>query len=157
MSPLAAPSHRSVAVAMDTFVSVEVLAAEPEATVGAAMQRALSWFAAVERACSRFDPSSELRRLLAVVGQPVAASPMLFEAVRFATALARLTGGAFDPTVGQALEAKGFDRDYRTGQLTRSAIPTGEPASYRDLRLDPARRTITLCRPLVLDLGAVAK
>jgi thiamine biosynthesis lipoprotein len=31
------------------------------------------------------------------------------------------------------------------------------PVSYRDVRLDPERRTITLLRPLILDLGAVAK
>jgi thiamine biosynthesis lipoprotein len=36
-------------------------------------------------------------------------------------------------------------------------VPSGGHATFRDVRLDAARRTITLLRPLVLDLGAVAK
>ena len=73
--PTATPAHRAAAVSMDTLVSIEVLSAEPEERVRAAMQRALDWFRVVERACSRFDPQSELRRLLASVGTPVPARP----------------------------------------------------------------------------------
>jgi thiamine biosynthesis lipoprotein len=142
---------------MDTLVSIEVVSAEADATVATNTQRALTWFAVVEQACSRFDAASEVRRLLGPVGKPVPVSPVLFEAVRFATALAKLTDGAFDPTIGQRLEAKGFDRHYATGERVRSPVPPGRRVSYRDVRLDPARRTITLRRPLVLDLGAVAK
>lgn len=40
----------------------------------------------------------------------------------------------------------------------KSALePVGPAASYRDVRLDAGRKTITLVRPLILDLGAVAK
>ncbi|MCC6178559.1 MAG: FAD:protein FMN transferase [Chloroflexi bacterium] len=148
----------TIGVAMDTVVSIDVLDDAPEAAVQAAMRRALDWFELVERGCSRFDPTSEIRRLTARVGEPVVVSPMLFEAVRFAVALARLTDGAFDPTIGGALEAAGFDRHYVTGERIPAA-PGGQPGhvSYRDIRLDATRRTIVLRRPLVLDLGAVAK
>jgi thiamine biosynthesis lipoprotein len=122
-----------------------------------AMQRALDWFGVVEQICSRFDPNSELRHLCEQSGAPVAVSTVLFEAVRFALALARETRGVFDPTIGQILEAKGFDREYRTGQRTPSRLPAARPATYRDVQLDPAHRTIQLRRPLLLDLGAVAK
>jgi thiamine biosynthesis lipoprotein len=142
---------------MDTLVSIEVVTAKPETTVRATMQRALNWFGVVERTCSRFDPGSEIRRLLGRAGAPVAASAVLFEAVRFALALARETAGAFDPTVGQLLESKGFDRNYLTGEQVRSLIPADGRVSYRDVLVDPARQTIELRRPLVLDLGAVAK
>jgi hypothetical protein len=40
-------------IAMDTVVSIQVLAGESE--VRPASQRALEWFTTVERACSRFD------------------------------------------------------------------------------------------------------
>jgi thiamine biosynthesis lipoprotein len=39
----------------------------------------------------------------------------------------------------------------------RSATESDGDVSYRDVRLDVERNTITLLRPLVLDLGAVAK
>jgi thiamine biosynthesis lipoprotein len=57
---------------------------------------------------------------------------MLFEAVHFAVAVAGETGGAFDPTVHS-------------------------DATFRDVVMDAAARTIALRRPLLLDLGAVAK
>src|SRR5207302_6629923 len=142
---------------MDTLVSLEVLTSEPEVDVRAALERALAWFRVVERTCSRFDPASELRRLLAAVGTPVEASPLLFEATRFALALAELTDGAFDPTVGHLMERKGFDRNYVSGERVASASAPAEKVSYRDVRLDPLQHTIELRRPLVMDLGAVAK
>ena len=154
---VAARAHRASSVAMDTLVSVEVLSAAPVERVAAAVQRALGWFAVVERACSRFDPASEVRGLFGQVGRPVAVSPLLFEAAQFALALARRTHGAFDPAIGHVLEAKGFDRHYLTGERVHSAVGAGERPSFRDVLLDPERRTLTLRRPLVLDLGAVAK
>ena len=148
-------SVQASTIAMDTVISIQVVNEAEESVVRPALQRALDWFATVERACSRFDPNSELRQLLARPGEPVQVGPVLFEAVRFALALARLTGGAFDPTVGRLLERHGFNRHYLTGQTIMSdAADPG--ARYQDVRLG-AGRTITLRRPLVLDLGAVAK
>jgi len=72
-------------------------------------------------------------------------------------AVASETDGAFDPTVGFAMETRGFNREYRTGRTVKTAIEATGSASYRDVLLDPERRTITLLRPLILDLGAVAK
>jgi thiamine biosynthesis lipoprotein len=71
--------------------------------------------------------------------------------------LAEESGGAFDPTVGHRMAARGFNREHRTGQVVRSAIAPDDDVSYRDVHLDPDRKTITLLRPLTLDLGAVAK
>jgi thiamine biosynthesis lipoprotein len=71
--------------------------------------------------------------------------------------LAEETRGAFDPTVGHQLEDRGFNREHRTGEIIRTAIPSEADVSYRDVHLDPGRRTITLQRPLILDLGAVVK
>ena len=44
---------------------------------------------------------------------------------------------------------------YSTGPSATTGQDTD--ASFRDVALDPARRTITLRRPVTLDLGAVAK
>jgi thiamine biosynthesis lipoprotein len=55
------------------------------------------------------------------------------------------------------MEAAGFNREHRTGRIVRTPLDPGGAVSYRDVRLDPDRKTITLLRPLILDLGAVAK
>jgi FAD:protein FMN transferase len=122
-----------------------------------AVERAVEWFRRVENCCTRFDARSEARQLSSRIGASVAVSPMLYEVVQFALAVAEESGGAFDPTVGLRMESRGFDREYRTGAVVRSEIGTDASASYRDVRLDPVEKTITLLRPLVLDLGAVAK
>jgi thiamine biosynthesis lipoprotein len=141
---------------MDTVVSIDVVGHPSPSVEREAIERAFGWFSAVESACSRFDPTSELMRLCATVGTPVRVSPILFEAVRIAMAVARLSGGAFDPTVGGLMEARGFNRNYRTGRRVASEVPAPRP-TYRDIQLDETERTITLHRPLVIDLGAVAK
>jgi thiamine biosynthesis lipoprotein len=122
-----------------------------------AVDRALDWFCKIEECCTRFEAGSEVMRLATQVGVRVPVSTILFEAVQFALAVAEESEGAFDPTVGYAMESLGFNREYRTGQTIRTALDSNFPVSYRDVRLDAERQTITLLRPLILDLGAVAK
>ena len=152
-------ANRSVTsrVFMDTLVTIDVANPRSEIECAEAVEIAFGWFAHVEKLCSRFDRDSELSRLsAATAGVPVAVSPLLFEAIDFAVEVARATDGAFDPTVGHAMENSGFNRNYLTGEQTASRVEAGS-ASRRDIALDPAERTVTLARPLVLDLGAVAK
>ncbi len=151
--------YTATTVAMDTVVTLVVETAAPARTAQAALQRAEQWFALVEQACSRFDPDSELMRLCARPGETVAVSPLLFEAVAFACAVARQTRGAFDPTIGHQQQVRGFDRNYRSGVRLAAAADGGDRdrPDYRDVEVDSARRTLRLRRPLLLDLGAVAK
>ena len=146
---------------MGTVVTIQVVGHDSDARERAereqAVARALDWFRRIEDCCTRFDERSEARRLGARAGESVPVSDMLFEAVRFALAVAEESGGAFDPTVGHRMEARGFDREHRTGQVVRTAPAPERTVSYRDVKIDPARKAITLLRPLVLDLGAVAK
>lgn len=139
------------------FQIVQPKAQPHDAERDAAVARAADWFQQVELACNRFDDTSELRQLCAQPGVAVAVSEILFEAVQFAVAVAEASDGAFDPTVGARMEARGFDRNYRTGISTRQESPHDESASYQDVELNIAAQTITLHRPLLLDLGAVAK
>jgi thiamine biosynthesis lipoprotein len=145
--------------AMGTVVSIQVVGrgrgAETERS--AALARAAGWFQEIERRCSRFDPASEIMRLAACAGEPVPVSPIVFEAVRFALAVAEASGGAFDPTVGFSMEQRGFNRNDRTGAIVRTPLDEVGPVSYRDVDVDPERRTIALARPVILDLGAVVK
>ena len=151
---------RSVTL-MGTVVTIQVVGhgADPRQKIHReeTVESAFKWFHRVEQCCTRFEPQSELMQLVTQVGVPVPASAILYEAVQFALAVAQDSGGAFDPTVGHAMESRGFNREYRSGQTIRTAIASGEAVSYRDVRLNPDRKTITLLRPLILDLGAIAK
>jgi thiamine biosynthesis lipoprotein len=149
---------------MGTVVTLQVVGhgADPRQTVerDAAVERAVGWFRRIEACCNRFDAHSEVRQLSAQIGMAVRVSETLYEAVRFAVAVAEESGGAFDPTVGGPMETRGFNREYRTGEIVRTpldAARSGGAVSYRDVRVDPQQQTITLRRPLVLDLGGVAK
>jgi thiamine biosynthesis lipoprotein len=140
-------------VVMGTLVSIDVA----RSNAAEAVDRAFGWFFQIEACCTRFDPDSELMQLTARIGEPVPASAILFESVKFALSVAEETGGAFDPTVGRHMEARGFNREHRTGAVIQSAIAEDAGVSYRDVRIDPEQKTITLLRPLILDLGSVAK
>ncbi|MGH2458024.1 MAG: FAD:protein FMN transferase [Chloroflexota bacterium] len=150
------PMIRRSAVLMDTLVS-SVVVGERLADAEEAIGRAIKWFNQVEACSSRFDPRSEVMGLTERVGVPVAVSPMLFEVLGFALAVSAESDGAFDPTVGLAMERRGFNRNYLTGRRISTRIDSPDRCDYRDVRLDAKRGTVTLRRPLVLDLGAVAK
>ena len=111
--------------------------------------------AAVDLACSRFRADSELARLQTNREKQV--SPLLAEAIAVALRAAELTDGDVDPTVGAAMSALGYDRDFghldRTqpaAQLTVRTVP-----GWRQVRLDG--RTLTMPKSVQLDLGATAK
>ena len=146
---------------MGTIVTIHVVNpgqdARQQADCHEAVERAFTWFRQVESVCSRFEPQNELGQLASRAGEAVPVSDLLYHAVAFALAVAEETDGAFDPTVGRRMEARGFDRHYRSGETVTSGADSDAPVSYRDVGTDPAAQTITLARPLVLDLGAVAK
>ncbi len=146
---------------MGTVVTIQVIGhganAREMAEKKDAVARALTWFRRVEECCTRFDPTSEVMQLTAHIGETVPVSAILFEAVQFALAVAEESNGAFDPTVGHQMESLGFNEEYRSGNIVRTDIQSADAVSYRDVRLDPHSSSITLLRPLILDLGAVAK
>ena len=148
---------------MGTIVTIEVVGDTPERpdelAINGAIERAFGWFREIERICNRFDAASELRQLATHPREAIPVSEVLYTAVEFALAVAEETAGAFDPTVGLAMEHRGFNRDYRDRQIVSSGLApdADEPVSYRDVQLEPTARAIVLRRPLVLDLGAVVK
>jgi FAD:protein FMN transferase len=153
--------YRRTVALMGTFVTIEVVGhgADPQQQVlrEQATERAFGWFYRIEECCTRFEAQSEVMRLTTQVGVPVPVSTLLYEVVQFALTMAEESDGAFDPTVGYTMETRGFNRHYRTGASVQTALEPDGSVSYRDVHLDPDRKTITLLRPLILDLGAVAK
>ena len=113
---------------------------------------------AIDRACSRFRPDSELAYLQACAGRTVEVSPLLFEALDVAYSVAARTHGAVDPTVGRAVEALGYDRDFE--QIRSRPLRTtdlGPAPGFRHLHLDHTRGTARIPKGVRLDLGSSAK
>jgi FAD:protein FMN transferase len=113
----------------------------------------------IDAACSRFRHDSELQRVHAASGRPAPVSDLLFEALVVAVTAAARTGGAVDPTVGNALAALGYDADLDE-VLARPPAPAralGAVAGYAHVQLNPANRTVRIPRGVRLDLGSTAK
>jgi FAD:protein FMN transferase len=140
---------------MDTVVQISVNSGKPSLYIEQKINRAFDAFRQVEDACSRFSPDSELMLACKQICLPITASPFLFEPLRFALEIAEWTDGIFDPTVGSWMENQGFNRHYLTGQLMNSE--SDDLATYHDIILNEHDRTLLLKKPLVIDLGAVAK
>ncbi len=112
---------------------------------------------AVDAACSRFRPESELARVNRAQGAPTSVSPTLMEALGVALGAARATDGLVDPTVGAAMIAIGYDRDIADVPVAGAAITPVPAGAWRDVVTDPRRGTVTLPAGVQLDLGATAK
>lgn len=138
--------------AMNTDVTVT--SSRDEAAIA---ERVLEIFEAAEQRFSRFREDSELSRLNRARG-PFRASPELFHLLVRARSYVEQTEGLFDPAVGSAMVALGYDRSFAPGALDRAA--TGErPAggSFRDVVLDEAQRVVIRPPHLHLDLGGMVK
>lgn len=140
--------------------SVQLLV-QPADVLGDARRILVEELAATDDACSRFRPDSELSRLNAARGRAMRVSERFMEALCVARGAAERTRGAVDPTVGSALVALGYDRDYdevREGSPTQPFGAAPAPAAgWRALRLDADAGTATLAPGTAIDLGATAK
>jgi thiamine biosynthesis lipoprotein len=84
----------------------------------------------LDQACSRFRADSELSALHRQLGERTRVSPLLFDALAVAARVAEQTGGAVDPTVGNAISALGYSCDFdqiENRSLDPGAIP--QPAA----------------------------
>jgi thiamine biosynthesis lipoprotein len=117
--------------------------------------------AAIEQAASRFRPGTEIIALNHAAGTgAIEVSAMLLGLVSDALAASVATGGAFDPTVAEALVALGYDRDFDDLASDQGPIDLRElrPApGINGITVDPASSTVELPIGVHLDLGATAK
>jgi thiamine biosynthesis lipoprotein len=125
--------------------------ADAEAAVKRVVER-------IDHACSRFRDDSELTAVNTAAGRAVHASPLLLDAVGEALRAARLTDGDVDPTVGGALIALGYDRDFAAvGARTTPPITLVPVPGWQTVRVDRDAGTVCVARGVTLDLGATAK
>ncbi len=116
----------------------------------------------LDRQASRFRADSEISLIHRSPALAHQLSPGLADAIAVALAAARWTGGMVDPTVGGALSALGYDRDFAS---IGAGPPPGTAVGPRPGKGPvPGWRTVTLSGTLLrlpagitLDLGATAK
>ena len=113
----------------------------------------------LEESMSDYREDSELNRLArGGASGPRAVSPELFSVLAKSQEISRLSGGAFDITVGPVVQL--WREAKRTGKLPSPLELARAKAAvdYRNIELRPEDRTVFLKRSdMKLDLGAIAK
>jgi thiamine biosynthesis lipoprotein len=112
--------------------------------------------------CSRFREDSELMALGRTAGRPTPASALLREALHAGLRAAELTDGDVDPTLGRALVALGYDRDFERvlaggAETERPTVKLTAVPGWHAIRIDDEAETVTVPAGVSLDLGATAK
>jgi thiamine biosynthesis lipoprotein len=144
--------------AMGTTFEIHLYAAERE-RARELFEAAFEEIERVEAALSNYRQTSELSRINAQAGAgAVVTDPEVFALVERAFEYSRLSGGAFDITVGRLMKAWGFFRGAgrfpSDEELERARAQTG----WRRVALDPARRSIRFTTPdIELDPGGIGK
>jgi thiamine biosynthesis lipoprotein len=114
----------------------------------------------VDTAYSRFREDSELSRLNASAGRVVRVSPLLATAIDAAQRAARLTDGAVDPTIGQAIRVAGYDDDFaRIAGTDRGPVKlrAWRVPGWKAIGFDRRSRVVLLPEGVELDLGSTGK
>ncbi len=131
------------------------------ALTGQASSLVRAVIAGVDTACSRFRTDSELARIQPQLSAGTRVSPQLAVLVAGALDAARWTGGDVDPTLGNELDALGYDRDIAEVRLRPShTVTPGTPPAPRETGWSRVRLegdVLTVPEGLRLDLGATAK
>ncbi len=143
---------------MGTTVRLVIYAPDRQ-TARAASDAAYARVDELEAILSDYRSDSELSQLCGMAGKgPQAVSPELFQVLECSQEFSKLSGGAFDVTVGPVVSlwrrARREKRMPPPEELERARRLVG----YRLIRLDESTHTVELARPgMKLDLGGIAK
>ncbi len=116
----------------------------------------------LEQCWSRFRSASELTHLNSLAGTgPVAVSEDLLTLVDIMREAWEATGGLFDPTVIDSMNALGYDRDFAS-VIARDAIAVvtaqvKQAPGMADVVIDEESMTISLPAGVGVDPGAIGK
>jgi len=143
---------------MGTYARVVVVAGDTR-IADAAIADALSQLETVDRLMSDYDPNSEIGRVNAnAFAGPVPVSPSTFAVIDKSLHYSRLTGGAFDITVGPIMDLWRAAAKTHKQPSDLEIAAAREKVGYEKLITDPNARTIRFAvEGMRLDLGAIAK
>jgi len=141
---------------MGTRCAVELWSEDRKAGE-AAMEAVFAEMRRIDALMSTYKPDSEISRVNAEAGKrPVPVSAELFSLLETSQQYSKISSGAFDITYASV----GYLYDYRSHQRPDdAALAAALPGvDYRQLKLDPARRTVSFGKPgMRIDLGGIAK
>ena len=148
--------YKESRIALGTVVEITV-AHEEERAARRAIKAAFAEFERIEALLSTYRPGSEISRLNASGGAPVALSEEVTGLLAEARRLSELSAGAFDVTVGPVLDLWNFDQGGRVpaaGELAKALDLVG----YQALEFSVDGEGVRLARPgMKVDLGAIGK
>jgi FAD:protein FMN transferase len=133
-------------------MGVDVLVCGPTDDEHAAVRRL---FDEHDRVFSRFRAESELSRVNRDPSEVVVLSPLFAEVLRTALGAAAATDGLVDPTLGAAIVAAGYDRDFSALADYERPIGPAVPGRWRRVRL--SARLLSRPPGTALDLNGVVK
>lgn len=142
------------AMGTEVTVAVPLLSEDQEQLIAG---RIAALFADTERRFSRFRDDSELAALNRAQGSRRVSAEMI-ELLLAAGRHVSATEGMFDPTIGAALRAAGYDRSFAPGQLDRPE--PGSPvqrARFSDLSIDETASSVERPSYVHLDFGGFLK
>lgn len=150
-----AQPYQETRFALDTVI--DVTAYGPNAA--AAVQDAWQEMARLDGLLDCYKPDSEVARInQAAGGAPVPVSDDTYRVIAAALEFARLTDGAFDPTIGPVTQLWGVGKK---GDYVPPAAAVAQAVilvDYHRVELDPVHHTVRLAMPgMALDLGGIAK
>ena len=141
------------AMGTEVTVAVPLLSADDEQRVAG---RVATLFADAERRFSRFRDDSELAALNRAQGSRRVSTEMI-ELLAAARRHVSATDGLFDPTIGAALRAVGYDRSFAPGHLDREPGSPAPPARFSDLSIDETTCCVERPSHVHVDLGGFLK
>jgi thiamine biosynthesis lipoprotein len=113
----------------------------------------------IENLMSVNIPASDVSRINAAAGiEPVQVHDDVYKVIERAVYFARLSGGAFDPSVGPLVSLWGIGTDTPRLPSQKEIDEILPLINWQDVELDPHTRSVFLRRTgMALDLGGIAK
>jgi FAD:protein FMN transferase len=111
--PATAPATATKAAAPVAVIQRRfVRAMSQDRHLGQSRSAVVAELRAIDEACSRFRPDSDLARVNNAAGSWTLVRPLLIEALAVALLAAEITDSLVDPTVGEAVQGAGYTDDF---------------------------------------------
>lgn len=152
--------YKDTRVIMGTYVTITAVKdGLTDKQVSDAVNAGFTEINRVDMLMSTYKPESELSRINACSGiAPVKTDPEVIDTIEYAVRIAKMTDGAFDPTVGPVVrlwKIGGDDARVPDPAEIKKALPL---VGYENIVLDRGDGTVFIKKKgMSIDLGGVAK